>query len=456
MTKRKILLQIVMSVLFLLIFTQIANAGADWQEKQKQMFAQIPVKPGDVIDQSNWEKVKDILPQGIVNWVKRGEWVFNIDEFKFDFDYTAEWYELSAKNKGKYGLGTVKEIIDLKTGNFPMFIRGMPFPDVDVKNDPDGATKLMHNNNLCLQMNGSYDNIGTTEHGTLQWIGMGGYERAIKANMQRFYYWNRPDGEWENPHEYMHKTVVPVTWPFDLTGTVQLYIRHLDGRDDSVFVYVPAIRRIKRLSGANRSDPFMGADSCMDDADGFSGHVESMKWSYLGEKVVLCPKWKGDMYEPKMMKKNDFGAWEYYLGDGILLGWEVEDWKGVPWAFVDATWAPREVWIIKAEPIDPYYAYGMMELYIDKLARLAVFNVKYNKAGEYWKMMANLHPMNVIPDPNYAPTGHAFNLNGPMVVVDERTHHAMGQPIDEIHQMNDSPRVHPRHLTPQALRTRTK
>ncbi len=456
MNRKKLSVLVLLTTCLLSFVAQNAIAGADWQEKQKEMFAQIPVKPGDVIERSNWEKVKDILPQGVALWPKRGEWILKIDEFKYDFDYTTEWYELSAKNKGKYGLGAVKEIIDLKTGKFPMFIRGMPFPDVDVKNDPDGATKLMHNNNLCLQMNGSYDNIGTTENGTLQWIGMGGYERAIKADMQRFYYWNRPDGEYPNPDEYMHKTIVPVTWPYDLTGTVQLYIRHLDGRDDSVFVYVPAIRRIKRLSGANRSDPFMGADSCMDDADGFSGHVESMNWTYLGEKVVLCPKWEGDMHKPKIMKRNDFGAWEYYLKDGALLGWEVEGWAGVPWAFVDATWAPREMWVIKAEPIDPYYAYGMMELYIDKLSRLAVFNVKYNRAGEYWKTMVNFHPMSVIPDPKYAPSGHAFSLNGPMVVVDERTHHAMGQPIDEIRQLNDSPRVHPRNLTPQAMRTRSK
>ncbi len=456
MSKKKLIMLWLLTTCLFIFITQNAIGASDWQEKQKQMFSQISVKPGDIIDSSNWEDSKDLLPEGIANWVKKGEWVLKIDDFKYDFDYTPEWYELSAKNKGRYGLGEVNEIIDLKTGRFPMFIRGMPFPDVDVKNDPEGATKLMHNNNLCLQMNGSYDNIGSTENGTLQWIGMGGYERAIKANMQRFYYWNRPDGEWPNPDEYMHKTVIPVTWPFDLTGTVQLYIRHLDGREDSVFAYVPAIRRIKRLSGANRSDPFLGADNCMDDADGFSGHVESMKWTYLDEKVVLCPKWEQDMRKPKIMKKNEFVAWEHYLEDGVLLGWEVEGWSGVPWAFVDASWAPREMWIIKAEPTDPYYAFGMMELYIDKLERLAVFNVKYNRAGEYWKMMVNMHPMSVIPDPKYAPTGHAFNLNGPMVVVDERTHHAMGQPIDEIRQMNDSPRVHPRSFTPQALKTRTK
>ena len=106
--KKSIILSLLTTFLFIFI-TQSAIAGADWQEKQKQMFARIPVKPGDVVDQSNWEKVKDILPESVVNWVKRGEWILKIDEFKYDFDYTPEWYELSAKNKGRYGLGAVKE-----------------------------------------------------------------------------------------------------------------------------------------------------------------------------------------------------------------------------------------------------------------------------------------------------------------------------------------------------------
>jgi len=438
------------------ILVQSAMAGPDWEAKQKRMFEQIPVKPGDVIDKSSWEKVKNLLPGPIVDWTKKGEWTLKIGEFRYDFDYTKEWYELSDKNAGKYGIGSRKEIIDKATGKFPLFLRGMPFPDVDVKNDPDGALKLMHNNNLCLQMNGSYDNIGEPDAGALQWVGDGGYERGVNVTMQRFYYWNRPDGERPNPNRYMHSTTTVATWPFDISGTSQLYVRNLDGRDDNVYAYVPAIRRVKRLSGANRSDPFMGADSCMDDGDGFSGQIESMNWSYIGETVALCPKWKGDMQQPKVLKKNSFEAWEYFLQDGQRIGWEEKDWTGAPWAFIDATWAPREMWIIKGEPLDPYYTYAVMEMYVDKLTRLVVFNTKYNHSGEYWKMMVNLHPMSVIDGPEYKATAHAFNLNGPMVVVDDRTHHAMAMPVDNTRQMNDSPRVNPRNHTPQCLRTLTK
>ena len=82
--------------------------------------------------------------------------------------------------------------------------------------------------------------------------------------------------------------------------------------------------------------------------------------------------------------------------------------------------------------------------------------MKYNRANEYWKMMANAHCMTQIPDPKYAPTANAFNMNGPMIVVDEKRHHASYTPLDETHMMADSPRVVARNHTPQTMKTWTK
>ena len=443
-----------------MLIAQNALAGADWQDKQKQMFSSISVKPGDIIDKSNWEKAKGLLPAPILNWLKDGKWAIKVAEFKYDFDYTKQWYDLSAKNKGKYGVGPNKELIELSTGKFPLYLTGMPFPDLDVENDPQGPVKLMHNNNLCLQMNASYDNIGDPKNGCLQWIGQQGYERGNGFLMQHFYYWNRPDGEQQNPNQYMRTTSLLATWPYDISGTATLYVRYLDGRDDSVYAYVPSIRRVKRLSGANRSDPQLGSDQCMDDSDGWNGNNSSMIWTYMGEATMLIPKWKGDLEGPRVMKKNDIGAWDAYREDCVRSAWEDKDpsWTGDPWAWTTATcgWAPREVWIIKATPTDPYYAYGTYEFYIDKLTRLPVYNMKYNRANEYWKMMANAHCMTQIPDPKYAPTANAFNMNGPMIVVDEKRHHASYTPLDETHMMADSPRVVARNHTPQTMKTWTK
>ena len=44
------------------------------------------VSPGDVIDESNWEKVKGLLPEPVLNWVKQGDFILNIDEPNFEFE----------------------------------------------------------------------------------------------------------------------------------------------------------------------------------------------------------------------------------------------------------------------------------------------------------------------------------------------------------------------------------
>ena len=156
------------------------------------------------------------------------------------------------------------------------------------------------------------------------------------------------------------------------------------------------------------------------------------------------------------MKKNKRDAWEYYIKDGLTMGWEDETWSGAPWAYVNAVWVPREMWILKAVPKDPYYAYGMLEFYVDKLSGLPIYDRKYNRAGEYWKTVIYQPCMTLIPDPKYTSTAHAFNVTGPLTVVDDKTHHALVMPMDDIRQMADSPRIHPRDFSPQNLRVLTK
>jgi hypothetical protein len=455
MSSKKIVMPCLLITCLILFMAQNAAAGEDWKEKQKQMFSQLPVKPGDVVDTSNWQLVKDILPEPVVNWVKRGEWVIKVGQMEFDYDYNPEWYKLSAQNKGKYNLGSRKEIIDIKTGKFPMFVRGLPFPDADVKNDPDGATKLMHNNNICLMMNNSYYTYGEPKQGLIQWIGAGGHERGVGMAMKRFYYWNRNGGEIPNPNEYMHMTGVITTWPYDLAGTCTLYYRHLDGRDDTLYAYVPAIRRVKRLSGANRSDPQMGSDSTMDDGDGWSGQVEAMTWKYLGDKVMLVPKLEADAKSPQVAKMIN-GVWDLDNSTGALAGYETQGWTHAPWAYTNFVWVPREVWIVEAVPKDPFYTYGRMILHIDKQSLINNYSIKYSRAGEYWKAMANAVPQGYIPDPSYAPTDKVFNWNGPFCILDERTHHATNLPQKENHKIVNSPNIEPRNFTPEALRTWTK
>jgi hypothetical protein len=453
MTTKRFFLKSLFTTFFVLVFTQNLNAGADWKEKQKRIFEQIPVKPGDVIDKSNWEKVKDLLPQPFLeHGVKTGDWPLTIAEFEYDYDFDPEYYELSAQNEGKYILGPKKEILDVNTGSFPMFIRGMPFPNVDVKNDPDGPVKFMHNKDLNLFMQGVYCCYTYPPEGNLKWVGRDtGYERFVSFVNEINYWWNRPGGEIPNPRELKQTSWLLSQVPFDLAGTATLYFRHLDGRADSMYCYVPAIRRVKRLSGANRSDPQMGSDQCYDDSDGFGGHIESMKWTFIGEKLMLKPIYKEDAKSPRKFKQGKTGEWENYTTDTCDLGYMKEGWTGAPWAYVNLVWVPREMWVFKAEPVDPYYVYGTLEIYVDKLSTTVSFNMKYTRAGEFWKYIV------------YSATAAYWNggkkllsFYGPSCVCDVKTDHASPVNLDYGLMSLSSPSVKPSRHSPHNLRTATK
>jgi len=453
MSNKKFIVLCLLAFCLSIFITQYAVAGADWKEKQEQMFAQIPVKPGDVIDKSYWEKIKGLVPEPFLeHGVKTGDWIIKIGELEYDLGFDAEYYEISAKNKGKYGLGSNKEIIDLATGTFPLYVEGRPYPEADAKNDPDGPIKVMHNKDQGVCIQGTYEGLTYPADGNLKFIDRNrGYERGVGFITERNYWWNRPKGEIQNPRKYKHSTRLLPTYPFDLYGMATLYYRHLDGRPDSVYAYVNAIRRVKRLSGANRSDPQMGSDQTMDDAGGFNGHIESMTWSFIDEKIMLRPTWYRDAKEIRKLKTNKIGAFEWESTDCTKMGYMKDGWAGAPWAYTTLVWIPRETYVFKAVPKDPFYNYGAMEICVDKLTEQCTFNMKYTKAGEFWKYIVQSTGVATFLDGR-----NFFSIDGPMAVVDVKTDHASNLDMDGNMMTWVTPRVNPRNHTPQSLRTATK
>jgi hypothetical protein len=80
------------------------------------------------------------------------------------------------------------------------------------------------------------------------------------------------------------------TAPADLRDTALLVLEQ-DGRPDDYFLYLPALDRVRRVSGAQRSDSFMGTDLTYEDlerrrSDDFDD-LRSAPGSVAGEPVVL-------------------------------------------------------------------------------------------------------------------------------------------------------------------------
>jgi outer membrane lipoprotein-sorting protein len=70
--------------------------------------------------------------------------------------------------------------------------------------------------------------------------------------------------------------------PADVRGTAFLSFTHKTGPDDQ-WLYLPALKRVKRISSRNKSGPFMGSEFAYEDLS--SQEVEKYTYKYLREEA---------------------------------------------------------------------------------------------------------------------------------------------------------------------------
>ncbi len=80
------------------------------------------------------------------------------------------------------------------------------------------------------------------------------------------------------------KTISTFLSPADVKGTKVLGFEHID-RDDDQWLYLPALKRVKRIASKNRSGSFMGSEFSYEDI----GNQNYKKYTFEGEpeKVML-------------------------------------------------------------------------------------------------------------------------------------------------------------------------
>lgn len=71
--------------------------------------------------------------------------------------------------------------------------------------------------------------------------------------------------------------------PRDVKGTAFLSFSHVDTPDDQ-WLYLPALKRVKRISSRNKSGPFMGSEFAFEDLTSFE--VEKYTYRYLRDEII--------------------------------------------------------------------------------------------------------------------------------------------------------------------------
>ena len=239
-------------------------------------------------------------------------------------------------------------------GSLENYTAGRPFPieKIDCEKDPQAGVKLMWD----FQSGGGdgqasffYSYWDRGEQLPLYYEGTG---QSVKlAHRIEPEYLDKQGGDLFRGEKRKGAFGAEVVAPFDARGIQLLTYRYKDSdkpraeaRNDDTWVYVPTLRRVRRISTAQRTDAISGTDFTFDDLRSFNGIVPQYEWKCLGKRKMIGPmntKVKAYPY----VKDHNFGPY------GL--------------SYADDRWELRDVVLVRMIPKNQDHPYHHKDIYID-------------------------------------------------------------------------------------------
>jgi hypothetical protein len=342
--------------------------------------AHAELAPGTTLDKTTAEQAKDLLPPEILAHYQKGDyvnpivaWPENETVWPIDFDAATK------ANVGKYELGKEGHVVEKANGEQPSFIFGFPFPQIDAK-DPGAGSQIIWN---YLYRTWYFGNL--LAESQINMTSRTALARRLDVEASFMYFDGVPERERPkaNTGNFLVKFLTSVKRPADVNGTAALTWRYRDpAKRDSSWTYVPALRRVRAISPANRSDGFLGSDLAQDDGNFFEGKPEDFTWKLAGETDQLRLV---DPINLEGKSRNDWvkpNGWNAMWDDIPFIGYMDPQWKGVAWAPRTAALAKRRHWIVEGVPKDRYYLFGKLVMFIDKTSFQGAWDRKFDWKGE--------------------------------------------------------------------------
>ena len=320
------------------------------------------VQPGDIITKANVDKVKDLISPG-VQWCVEHGLTMKIVPYK-----KIEWDKAYREATEKYS-GQVKLAPDGRS--IIGHVAGQPFPNID-PNDPQIALKIMWNYDYKPYWTDDWvTKLNDADAGQITGSGPMQTERHFLLEVQRdMWYTGRlyvdPKPEIPNNKDGVRykESMHPILEPYDLKGVGYTSNRYLSpDRQDDTWLYLPSLRRVRRLSSSQRSDALFAQDTDLDSYNGYMGQIPWHEWKYLGEKEMLA-SFHSEAHPVKYCEPP---------GDFI---------------FCD-NWEKRKVYVVEGVSRLPQYAYGKRLLFLDKESYLIAYSDVFDRAGQLWKVVMN-------------------------------------------------------------------
>ncbi len=329
-------------------------------------------KQGDVLTMDQIDALRPYLPEEF--WDNRDFFFHDgmqleIGPFYRDYSPPPEYQAMTAKYRGQPRIGPDNSLEN--------FVAGQPFPmdEIDCTGDPQAGVKIMWNFDYAWAGAGGnasfyYSYWDRGEELPLYYEGTS--KSVILSHRIEEEYAERGGDVFRN-EKRKNAFGVDVTAPFDARGIMLMSYRYKttdqprsEAKNDDTWVYVPTLRRVRRISTAQRTDAISGTDFTFDDLRSFAGIVPQYEWECLGEMDMIAPtntKVTGYPYDPD----HNFGPY------GL--------------SFADDRWEMRKAVKIRMIPKNDDHPYHHKDIYIDKQTVKALYSFAYDQKEELWKII---------------------------------------------------------------------
>lgn len=327
---------------------------------------------GTVIGVDNIDKIKNDTFEGhtIASMLtERMEWRIRNSGFRMtlakskDIPLDPKWVKASQSNAGKTKINRDKCMIDGWTS-------GQPFPNIDA-NDPEAAEKIVWNWHLGQ----AYGDMASAKHWTQLLVdGNKGVHAEPTAEFSRYNMKGRLDGKVEGDGSERGRQLLFFKSPADMKGLGTYTIMYDSAKVNDVWAYIPAVRRVRRLSGGAWMDPIGSSDQLQDDLEIFNARpCWYSGYKLLGKRWVLAvANSKGPVWNEK--------------GKNFEEKYPVLENKAPYWNMNHDRFEPREVYVVEATT-PPEHPYSKKVLYMETKYPRIYWGEAYNRKGEFWKHM---------------------------------------------------------------------
>ena len=330
-------------------------------------------KEGDVVDFDRIDSLKPYLPPEF--WGNRDFFFYEgmrLEIGPFFADYSpAKEYEAATE--------TYKETARIgPDGSLENYTAGQPFPmeGIDCMGDPQAGAKIIWDFDYQWEGDGSaseffYSYWDRGEQLPLYYEGTSRtilLSHRVEADLLE-----KQDGDLFRKERRKSAFGIEVTAPFDARGINLITYRYKssdaprsNAKNDDTWVYLPTMRRVRRISAAQRTDAVSGTDFTFDDLRSFSGIVPQYTWECLGEMDLLAPT-NSKVRAYPYNKAHNFGPY------GL--------------SFANDSWELRKAVKVRMIPKSQDHPYHHKDIYIDKQTLTPMYSFAYDQKEEMWKIL---------------------------------------------------------------------